>query len=174
MSVATNLKYLTDIYVDEDESLLLHYGLDDRGTYLLLNQTIFYPQAGGQPSDVGFIQCGEERFDVNFVGFRDGQVRHYISGVLLNLDEYPGKTCVLRLAKSRRIKHARPHTVGHLIVGIIDAQRGSMRAMKGFHFEEGPYVEFEGEPVDGADPLLADLQAKVDRLVADAPQVAHA
>lgn len=174
MTVATKLKYLTDTYVDEDESLLLHYGQDDRGTYLVLNQTIFYPQGGGQPSDVGSIQCGEERFDVNFVGFRDGQVLHYIYAVLPNLDEYLGKTCVLRLDKARRIKHARLHTAGHLIAGIIDAQRGSMRAMKGFHFEEGPYVEFAGEPGDGADSLLADLQAKVDRLIADAPQVSQA
>lgn len=175
MTVNTELKYLSDTYVDTDESVFLHFGKDDRGTYVVLNQTIFYPQGGGQPSDVGSIQFNQQMIEVNFVGFRDGQVRHYITDESLNLACFLGQTCVLRLDKAKRIRHARLHTAGHLIAGLVDAQRGSMRAVKGFHFEDGPYVEFEGEPEDGdADAFLAALQAKIDFLIAEAPQVVEA
>jgi Ser-tRNA(Ala) deacylase AlaX len=175
MTHNTELKYLSDTYVDTDESVFLHYGQDDKGFYAVLDQTIFYPQGGGQPSDVGSIQFGQQLIDVIFVGFRDGQVRHYISDSMISADDFLGQRCVLRLDKARRMKHARLHTAGHLIAGLVDSQRGSMRAVKGYHFEEGPYVEFEGEPEDGdADAFLAALQNKINLLIAEGPQVCEA
>jgi len=172
MTGSTQLKYLSDTYLDTDEALFMQHGHDDRGSYILLDQTIFYPQGGGQPSDVGSIQFGEQVIDVIFVGFQDGHVRHYISDNLVNIDNFVGQRCVLRIDGKRRLKHARLHTAGHLIAGLVDSQRGSMRASKGFHFEEGPYVEFEGEPEDGdADALLTDLQTKIDLLITESPQV---
>ena len=173
MTINTKLKYLSDTYVDTDESVFLQYGQDDRGSYVVLEQTIFYPQGGGQPSDVGSIQCGKQKIDVVFVGFRDGQIRHYISDNILNANDFLGQRCVLRLDKARRIKHARLHTAGHLIAGLVEAERGSMRAVKGFHFEEGPYVEFEGEPDSDADAFLAALQNKIDLLIAKAAHVSE-
>ena len=175
MTIKTELKYLSDTYVYTDESVFLHYGQDDRGLYAVLDQTIFYPQGGGQPSDVGSIQFGQQMIDVIFVGFRDGEVRHYISDSMLSVDDFLGHKCVLRLDKDRRIKHAKLHTAGHLIAGLVDAGRGSMRAVKGYHFEEGPYVEFEGEPEDSdADAFLAALQNKINLLIAEVPQVYEA
>lgn len=175
MSVNTKLKYLSDTYVDTDESVLLLYGQDNKGAYVVLDQTIFYPQGGGQPSDVGSIQFGQQVIDIAFVGFLDGQVRHYISNNSVNLDGLSGQTCVLQLDKARRIKHAKLHTAGHVIAGLVDGQRGSMRAAKGFHFEEGPYVEFEGEPEDvDTNSFLAALQSRIDLLIAEAPQVTAA
>ena len=171
MTTNTLLQYLNDTYIDSGEGILLDVGQDDRGTYIILDQTIFYPQGGGQPCDVGSIQFNELVIDVFFVGFRDGQVLHYISEEPPVLAELIGKTCELRLDKSRRIKNAKLHTAGHLIAGIIDADRGSMRAAKGFHFEEGPYVEFEGEPDGDATSLLATLQAKIDLLIAEGMRV---
>jgi len=175
MTITTELKYLSDTYVYIDESVFLHYGQDDRGSYVVLDQTIFYPQGGGQPSDVGSIHFGQQMIDVIFVGFKDGQVRHYISDSMLSVDDFLGKRCELRLDKDRRLKHAKLHTAGHLIAGLVDSQRGSMRAAKGYHFEEGPYVEFEGEPENGdADAFLAALQSKINLLIAEVPQVCEA
>jgi Ser-tRNA(Ala) deacylase AlaX len=94
---------------------------------------------------------------------------------MLSVDDFLGQKCVLRLDKDRRIKHAKLHTAGHLIAGLVDAGRGSMRAVKGYHFEEGPYVEFEGEPEDSdADAFLAALQNKINLLIAEVPQVYEA
>ncbi len=171
MTNNTDLKYLNDTYVDTDEGVVQRVGRDDRGPYIVLNQTIFYPQGGGQPSDVGSIQSDQLVINVSFVGFSDGQVLHYISEEPPGIDELVGRSCGLRLDRSRRMRHARLHTAGHLIAGVIDAQRGSMRAAKGFHFEEGPYVEFEGEPEGDAESLLVTLQAKIDTLIGENPRV---
>jgi Ser-tRNA(Ala) deacylase AlaX len=172
MTPKTNLKFLSDTYLDTDESIFLHYAQDDRGYYAVLDQTIFYPQGGGQPSDVGSIQLGQQMVDIIFVGLIEGQVRHYIEGSILKVDECLGKRCVLRLDKEKRMKHARLHTAGHLIAGLIDGQRGSMRAVKGYHFDEGPYVEFEGEP-EGSDTVafLASLQNKINLMISKESQV---
>jgi len=167
----TDLKYLNDTYVDTGAGIVQRVGRDERGPYIVLNQTIFYPQGGGQPSDVGFLQFDHLAINVIFVGFSDGQVLHYISEDLPDFDQLVGHSCGLRLDKSRRIKHARLHTAGHLIAGIIDAQKEGMRATKGFHFDEGPYVEFDGELQGDSDSFLSTLQAKIDLLIAKAPPV---
>jgi Ser-tRNA(Ala) deacylase AlaX len=171
MTTNTDLKYLNDTYVDSDKGVVLRVGRDDRGPYIVLNQTIFYPQGGGQPSDLGTIHCDPHVINVNFVGFSEGEVLHYISEDPSFLDDLVGRSCELCLDKPRRIKHARLHTAGHLIAGIIDGQRGSLRATKGFHFEDGPYVEFEGEPQGDPEPFLASLQAAIDRLIAEDQKV---
>jgi Ser-tRNA(Ala) deacylase AlaX len=171
MTTSTLLQYLNDTYVDSGEGIVLEVGRDDRGPYIVLNQTIFYPQGGGQPSDTGCMEFNDLVINVSFVGFKDGQVLHYISEEPPALAELVGRTGKLRLDKSRRMKHARLHTAGHLIAGIIDAERASMRATKGFHFEEGPYVEFEGEPQSDSESLLASLQTKIDQLIAEAAPV---
>lgn len=174
MTNNTDLKCLNDTYLDTDKAVVLRVGRDDRGPYIVLNQTIFYPQGGGQPSDLGTIEFDQLVVDVSFVGFSDGQVLHYLSADRPDLDVLVGRPCELRLDKTRRIRHARLHTAGHLIAGIIDAQRGSMRATKGFHFEEGPYVEFEGQPEGDADLFLPTLQSKIDLLIAEDLQVSAA
>jgi Ser-tRNA(Ala) deacylase AlaX len=174
MSGNTQLKYLSDTYLCTYEANLLHYSCDERGPYSLFDQTIFYPQGGGQPSDTGAIQLGEKLIDIKFVGFHDGHVRHYFSDNSLDIDFFSQQPCVLRIDMARRLNHAKLHTAGHLISGLVDSQRGSLRASKGFHFEEGPYVEFEGEPEGDANAFLVDLQAKIDLLIAEAPEVVGA
>lgn len=171
MTTSTDLRFLNDTYLDTHTGVVQRVGQDDRGAYIVLNQTIFYPQGGGQPSDLGSIQFDRLGVNISFVGFSDGQVLHYISEERPNFDELVGTTCVLRLDQARRLRHARLHTAGHLIAGIIDGQRGTMRATKGFHFEEGPYVEFEGEPEDEANLFLSTLQSKIDLSIAEDLQV---
>lgn len=167
----TVLAYLDNTYLDVGDAIALRVGRDDRGAYIILNQTIFYPQGGGQPSDTGSIQFDQLVVSVSFVAFSDGYVLHYLPDEPANLDELVGKSCQLHLDKSRRMKHAKLHTAGHLIAGIIDSQPGTMRATKGFHFEDGPYVEFEGKPDCDADSLLSSLQAKIDILIAEDQRV---
>lgn len=169
--MTTNLKYLNDTYADTDEAVALRVGRDDRGSYIVLDQTIFYPQGGGQPADTGFIQSGQTVMNISFVGFSDGEVLHYVTEEPPGFDALVGRLCELRVDQSRRFEHAKLHTSGHLIAGIIDTQRGSMRAVKGFHFSEGPYVEFEGKPEGDADALLASLQARIDTLIGENARV---
>ena len=163
----TNLKYFDDTYATADQGVVLRTGRDDRGAYLVLDQTIFYPQGGGQPADTGVIQSENNTMSVSFVGFNDGEALHYLTEEPADFEALPGQSCQLSIDESRRLGHAKLHTGGHLIAAIIDAQRGPMRATKGFHFSEGPYVEFEGKPEAEAESFLASLQQQVDALIAD-------
>ena len=58
-----------------------------------------------------------------------------------------------------------------MISSLVDARRGPLRAVKGFHFPDGPYVEFEGKLEEASDAFLAGLQAEIDALLAEAPPV---
>ena len=46
---ATELLYLNNTYQFEGAGKLLRMASDQRGIYLVFDQTIFYPQGGGQP-----------------------------------------------------------------------------------------------------------------------------
>ena len=172
--MSTNLKYLDDTYADTDQGVVLRVGQDDRGPYLILDQTIFYPQGGGQPTDTGYIQSERAIMRIPFVGFSDGEVFHYVAEEPPGFDALVGQSCELRVDKARRMAQAKLHTGGHLIAAIIDAQRGPMRALKGFHFADGPYVEFEGKPQEiEVESFLATLQARIDAFIKeDLPVVA--
>jgi Ser-tRNA(Ala) deacylase AlaX len=170
----THLKYLNDTYADQDTGTVLRTGRDERGAYIVLDQTIFYPQGGGQPTDTGFMQAGTAVMNVTFVGFSDGEVLHYIAEEPAQIDTLVGQVCALQVDKQRRLHHAKLHTAGHVIAGIIDARRGSMRAIKGFHFDDGPYVEFEGKQDGEAESFLATLQTQIDTLINENPAVTAA
>jgi Ser-tRNA(Ala) deacylase AlaX len=165
MAASTELKYLTDTHLFNDTGVVLSLGRDERGSYVVLNQSIFYPQGGGQPSDKGSIRFDQVVLDVFFVAFKNGEVFHYVTEEPMCFDALVGMTGELCLDATRRIKHAKLHTAGHLIAGIIDSWQGGMRATKGFHFEEGPYVEFEGEPETDVDTVVLTLQQKIDQLI---------
>jgi Ser-tRNA(Ala) deacylase AlaX len=54
----TLLSYFEDTYKFEDHASVVASNKDEFGYFLVLNQTIFYPQGGGQPSDQGLIEVG--------------------------------------------------------------------------------------------------------------------
>lgn len=53
----TSLIYLQDTYLYEYTTSLSHVGSDSRGSYIVCDETIFYPKGGGQPCDIGVIRC---------------------------------------------------------------------------------------------------------------------
>lgn len=42
----TDLLYLSDTYKFESTAKVVELGTDPKGNYIILNQTIFYPQSG--------------------------------------------------------------------------------------------------------------------------------
>ncbi len=83
-------------------------------TYVVLDDTILYPEGGGQPADHGWIgaaavvdvrRCGEE-------------IRHYLDG------PPDDGTAVLRLDWERRFDHMQQHTAQHLITALAADELG--------------------------------------------------
>ncbi len=143
----TILKYLTEEKF-EDTAEIIGTGTDGRGEFIVLDQTIFYPQAGGQPSDQGYVTLGSNSFRVNFVKLEEGKAKHYVELGFSTMDE--GKKVELFVDQKLRLQHSKIHTAGHLMDNVI-AEMGDidLKGIKGFHFVEGSYVEFIGtKPAD--------------------------
>lgn len=139
----TKLLYLLDTYNFEAESKLLFSSSDSKGAYIVLEETIFYPQGGGQPSDVGTIEINGRIFNVHFASFNNGKVQHYIKEDMENLNF--GCCCKMKIDSERRLKNAKSHTGGHLLAAVVEKLAPELVGTKGHHFPEGPYVEFKGK-----------------------------
>lgn len=147
------------------------------------NQSIFCPQGGGQPSDIGTIEStdGKVLADVLFAGISgSGDVELYcnaasvstasatVEGVAeANLEHLEGilaagGVVVLKVDVKRRATNCILHSAGHLIDTAVSrlGLTANLKPGKGYHFPDGPFVEYE-VLAEGASTcaLLSDLDA---------------
>jgi Ser-tRNA(Ala) deacylase AlaX len=138
-----------------------------KGSYkLILQETIFHPQGGGQPSDTGGISLdGVVIFEVRFVQKYQNTIEHFGNfRPDLNLHVISDKNVLLHIDKEKRIAHARLHSAGHVLDAALErcGLMSSLKARKGYHFTDGPYVEYEGTIKENSEQLLNDaLEALV-------------
>ena len=156
----TKLLYLDETYLFDGSGTVQSLGRDERGGYLILDRTIFYPQGGGQPADKGHLRIGEDVVPVTFVGFQDGDVRHYVLDMYWK-EAYTGETAFLSVDRLYRLDNARLHTGGHLVSHVLEAINGNLIPIKGYHFANGAYVEFVNEQNVDAASLIQDANARL-------------
>lgn len=156
-------KYLEDTYLFEDESVILSQGADDRGSFITLEHTIFHPQGGGQPSDVGIILRDGSVTSVEFVAFTSGEIRHYVKagGALLN----SGDKVTLKIDRAVRLQNSKCHTAGHLVQAAVENLPYDLQAVKGYHFSDGPYVEFNGTMPANIDTFISEVNAALAAMI---------
>ena len=162
---ATVALYQTDTYLLTSDAIVLAVEPLDggEGWAVVLDQTVFHPQGGGQPADVGTLE-GESGapFAVSMVKKgKTGVVRH--EGASPTLPPFAAGSRVRCAVNGQaRLLNARVHSAGHLIdVAMTNSGMASrLRPTKGYHFTPGSYVEYEGDKLDvpERDALLAKLQ----------------
>jgi len=82
---------------------------DDAGRpWAVLDDTVLYPEGGGQPPDTGSLG-GVAVVDVRRVG---GEIRHYLAAAV------PEGPAALRLDWARRFDHMQQHTGQHLLTAV--------------------------------------------------------
>lgn len=138
----TDLLYLSNTYLFNETGNIIDKGSDEKGTFLVLDTTIFYPQGGGQPSDIGVMEFGEKKYNIHFVSFLNGNVLHYTKEDIKDLPL--GGNIQMSIDEENRLLNSKCHTAGHLIAGLVNKLDESLIGKKGYHFLDGPYVEFEG------------------------------
>ncbi|MGQ0536370.1 MAG: alanine--tRNA ligase [Methanobacteriota archaeon] len=79
---------------------------------VLLDQTAFYPEGGGQPADQGFLLTEDRTVSVLDVQKHGDIVVHVVDGKLARGEKVRG-----RLDGSRRLGLTRSHTATHVVVG---------------------------------------------------------
>ena len=118
---------------------------DDGRPFAVLEDTVLYPEGGGQPADHGSVN-GVAVVDVQKVG---GEVRHYLEAAVA-----PGPATVL-LGWDRRFEHMQQHTGQHLLTAVAQDRFGW--ATTAFHLGEAVAdVELDAPRVTAAE--LAELE----------------
>ena len=160
----TKLSYLNDTYLFESVANFVEIKENEKGRAVILDETIFYPQGGGQPADKGEITSGDIVFSVSDVRLdEDGTVWHF--GEFKNGEFKKGDKVVLKIDKDRRVLNAKLHSAGHLLdCAVSTTNIENLHPTKGFHFPDGPYVEYDGM-IENPAEVIPVLQKNLDDLI---------
>lgn len=166
----TKLNYFDNAYLFESEAIFVEIKENEKGKAVILDETIFYPQGGGQPADKGEIIFGDKIFAVNDVRLDEtGIVWHF--GEFKNGEFKQGDKVILKIDKDRRILNTKLHFAGHLLDCAVSKMGiENLKPTKGFHFPDGSYVEYDGI-IENSAEIIPILQKNIDELIAQNLQV---
>lgn len=160
----TELLYLSDTYLFEALGIVEEISENEHGSYIILDRTIFYPQWGGQPSDIGTILSESWIFEVKKVRLDEhGWVYHF--GNMLSGNMTPWETVDLKIDTATRIQNAKNHSAGHLIDIAISNIGLDWEAKKWYHFPEWSYVEYSGDLNQEENILIETLNSELSKLI---------
>jgi alanyl-tRNA synthetase len=136
-------------------------GSDEKGRFARLVETIFHPQGGGQPFDIGTIG----KFSVTRVEKEgtptDFDIKHYYDG---EGDLEVGQEVECRVDMDRRKINARLHSAGHLIAAVAEFHLPGIKAVAGHHVPGECRVEFE-KTTQTAEELKETLSTNLQKII---------
>lgn len=150
---------------------------------VVTEKTIFHPQGGGQPSDVGTMTSatGPAVFDVHAVrmdAVHDGRVLHFgrfttTGGEGAKAPPWAvGEAVEQAIDADKRLLYSRLHTAGHVLGAAVrrlcEAEVAGFDELKASHFPDSAACEFTGL-IEGK--WKEPIQRKVDEYVAAAMPV---
>lgn len=115
----TKLLYWEDSYLQEFEATITRVEQNK----IALDQTAFYAEGGGQPTDLGTLTANGKTYEVTRVFKESGEIWHALSsaeGLSVGMAVH-GK-----LDWNRRYALMRHHTAAHLLSDVLMAETGAM------------------------------------------------
>ncbi len=106
----TEKLFYQDSHLTDFEGRVLSCAAEKDNYALVLDRTAFYPEGGGQPSDLGFIND----IPVVFVKEVAGEIRHYVTAPI-----EPGASVRGRVDQARRRDLMQQHSGEHMASGLI-------------------------------------------------------
>jgi len=153
--------YEQDIYLKECLSNVIDVVTNDKGTFVTLDQTIFYPEGGGQPSDTGMI--GNSK--VLDVIEKNGEHLHKVDVK----PETVEVKCVLNW--ERRLDNMQQHCGEHILSGVILEKYNGVN--KGFRMGED-YITIDINLPKMTDEMLTLIEVEANKaIVANQPILIH-
>jgi len=156
----TDALYYEDQQRTDFEAVVLE--VFDRGddTYdVVLDQTMFYPEGGGQPPDHGTLSTDDVTAEVEDVQIYDGVIVH-------TADADPGKGEFVRgqIDATRRRRLMRHHTATHVVIhsarqilGEHIRQAGAQKGTESARIDVSHYESITREEVEAIEHLANDL-----------------
>lgn len=141
-----NLMYYQDAYLREYESTVISCTRNNGLYEVVLNDTIFYPEGGGQACDLG---CLDDAEVVNVQEVNE-QVVHYCNKPL-----EAGKKVTGKIDWQRRFDNMQNHTGEHIVSGLIHQKYGYENV--GFHMGDVIQIDFNG-------PLNKEQISEIEKL----------
>ena len=148
----TKKLYYEDVYKKEFTAKVLECRQGKKGYEVILNQTAFYPEGGGQPGDTGSL--GEAA--VTDVHEKNGELIHYTDRAL-----EPGMEVQGQINWARRFDLMQQHSGEHIVSGLVHEAFGYENV--GFHMGSDVItIDFSGM-LDEAQ--MAEIEAKANQII---------
>jgi misacylated tRNA(Ala) deacylase len=161
----TELLFRADPYLRDCDARVV--AVNERGG-VILDRTVFYATAGGQPGDAGTLEVpGLGALPIATTVYDDGKrVVHVVEGGGSSSLPEPGAEARAALDWERRYRHMRAHTALHLLCALVKfpVTGGQIAA-------DGGRLDF-----DIADPSAVSremLESEINRLIAEDHPVAE-
>ena len=153
----SNLLYLPDNDYEKefDAEVTKTREVDD---YIVLEQTLFYKEGGGQPADHGNLSWKGGEAEVADVQKEHGEVRHYLDG---DIPE-PGTEVHGEIDWERRYKHMRMHTAQHVVSLVVLEMYGATTAGNQIH-EDRSRIDFK--PVEFNEDDVQKIENAANALI---------
>ena len=148
----TRKLYYEDVYQKEFTAEVLECRETDRGYEVVLDQTVFYPEGGGQPCDLGILN-GISVVDVQEKG---SEIVHYTEKPLETGSKVTGK-----IDWARRFDLMQQHSGEHIVSGLVHEAYGYNNV--GFHMSSDVItVDFSGILTE---TQLAEIEAETNQKI---------
>ena len=150
--IETRRLYYEDVNKKEFEATVLECREAKKGYQVLLDESAFYPEGGGQPSDFGTL--GEAR--VSEVHEKDGELLHYTDRPL-----EAGQTVTGRIDWEHRFDLMQQHSGEHMVSGLIHEKYGYDNV--GFHMGSDVItIDFNGLLTE---EQMAEIEQRVNEKI---------
>jgi alanyl-tRNA synthetase len=145
----------------EGEARVVSVEAFDGRARVVLDRTIFYPEGGGQPCDLGTI--GGRR--VLSVAEDGGSVVHIVEGLPEGVPDFvPGGQVRMALDAARRRDHCQQHSGQHLLSAFLEREYDIHTV--GFHLGEAySTIDVTCPSMDSG--LVADLERRAEAFIAE-------
>ena len=116
--------FLKDSYLKEFTATVTEVNNDKENNpvFIILDQTAFYPNGGGQPSDIGTLTKDRQVYNVIFAGRFNNQISHQVDKPGLK----PGDVIHGKIDWERRHILQRMHTACHVISSVFVKEAGAL------------------------------------------------
>lgn len=148
----TRRLYYENVYKKEFEAKVLECREGKKGFQIILDESAFYPEGGGQPSDTGYLN----QIKVKEVHEKDGELLHYTDEAI-----EPGTTVMGKIDWARRFDLMQQHSGEHMVSGLVHEKYGYDNV--GFHMGSDVItIDFNGI-LDDAE--MAEIETLVNEKI---------